>query len=88
MIPFRLNLKSISGKFNNKTFMFTGKLEGMSRSESKSLIEKHSGKILSSINNKLNYLIVGDKPTTKKVNQAIDLKINIVKQEDFEKMLN
>ena len=80
--------KSISGKFNNKTFMFTGKLEGMSRAEAKSLIEKHSGKILSSINNNLNYLIVGDKPTTRKVNQAIDLKINIIKQEDFQKMLN
>ncbi len=80
--------KSASGKFKSKTFMFTGKLEGISRAEAKSLIEKNSGKILSSINSKLDYLILGDKPTTRKVNQAIDLKIKIINQEDFKKMLN
>ena len=80
--------KSASGKFKNKTFMFTGKLEGISRAEAKSLIEKNSGKILSSVNGKLNYLIVGDKPTLRKVNQAIELKVSIIKQQDFQKMLD
>ncbi len=80
--------KLVSGKFKNKTFMFTGKLEGISRAEAKSLIEKNSGKILSSINSKLDYLITGDKPTTRKVNQAMDLKIKIINLEDFKKMLN
>ncbi len=80
--------KSLSGKLKNKTFMFTGKLQGISRAEAKSLIEKNSGKILSSVNKKLNYLIVGEKPTTKKVVQAKELKINVIKLEDFKKMLN
>ena len=80
--------KSISGKLKNKTFMFTGKLQGISRAEAKSLIEKNSGKILSSVNKKLDYLIVGEKPTTKKVIQATELKINVIKLEDFKKMLN
>ncbi len=80
--------KSASGKFKNKTFMFTGKLEGISRAEAKSLIEKNSGKILSSVNGKLNYLIVGDKPTVRKVNQAIELKVSVIKQQDFQKMLD
>ena len=80
--------KKETGKFKNKTFMFTGKLEGISRAEAKSLIEKNSGKILSSISNKLDFLIVGDKPTTRKVNQAIELNISIIKQENFKKMLN
>ena len=31
------------GPFKNKTFMFTGKLEGISRAEAKSLIEKNAG---------------------------------------------
>ena len=80
--------KSISGKLKNKTFMFTGKLQDISRAEAKSLIEKNSGKILSSVNKKLDYLIVGEKPTTKKVIQATELKINIIKFEEFKKMLN
>ena len=40
-----------NGKLKNKTFMFTGKLNGLSRAEAKSLIEKNSGTILSSISN-------------------------------------
>ena len=79
---------NLDGKLNNKTFMITGKLSGVSRAEIKSLIEKNSGKILSSVTKKLNYLIVGDKPTTRKVTLAKDLKIQVVNQKDFEEMLN
>jgi len=77
-----------SGKFKNLSFMITGKLENMSRAEVKTIIEKNSGKILSSVNKKLNFLIVGDKPTTKKVNQAKDLNIKIINQDGFNKLLN
>ncbi len=79
---------NISGKLNNLSFMITGKLENMSRAEAKSIIEKNSGKILSSISKKLNYLIVGDKPTTKKVNQAKELGVRIIKQKELVKLLN
>ena len=54
----------------------------------KEIIEKNSGKILSSVNKKLNFLIVGDKPTTKKVNQAKDLNIKIINRDGFNKLLN
>ena len=60
----------------------------MSRAEAKVIIEKNSGKILSSINKNLNYLIVGDKPTTKKVNQAKELDIKIINQKDLIDLLN
>ena len=68
--------------------MITGKLNNMSRAEVKSIIEKNSGNILSSVSKKLNYLIVGDKPTSKKVNQAKDLGVKIINQNEFEKLLN
>ena len=68
--------------------MFTGKLKGISRAEAKSLIEKNSGKIVSNVNKKLDYLIVGEKPTTRKVNSAKDFKVNIISQNDLLKMLN
>ncbi len=68
--------------------MITGKLENMSRAEVKSIIEKNSGKILSSVNKKLNYLVVGDKPTTKKVNLAKELGIRILNQNQLIKLLN
>ena len=46
--------------------MFTGKLSNMSRAEAKSLIEKNSGSVVSSVNKKLKYLIIGEKPTNRK----------------------
>ena len=54
------------GILKNQTFMITGKLNGISRAEVKSLIEKNSGTTLSSVSKNLNYLVTGDKPTKKK----------------------
>ena len=77
-----------NGLFKNKSFMFTGKLDGISRAEAKSLIEKNSGITLSSINNYLNYLVVGEKPTLRKINKAKELGIKIISQKDLLKLLN
>ena len=75
------------GKLNNKTFLITGKLSGISRAEVKSIIENNSGKILSTISNKLDYLITGEKPTSKKVIKAKELNIKILSQSDFNKLI-
>ena len=68
--------------------MFTGKLKEISRAEAKSLVEQNSGKIISNVNNKLNFLVVGEKPTNKKVIKAKELKIKILTQDEWIKMLN
>jgi DNA ligase (NAD+) len=77
-----------NGTLKNKTFMLTGKLTGISRAEAKSLIEQNSGKIISNVSKKLNYLIIGEKPTIKKINNAKELKINIITQNEWLKILN
>jgi len=76
------------GLLKNKTFMLTGKLNGISRAEAKSLIEQNSGKIISNVNKKLNYLITGEKPTNKKVLIAKKLNIKIINQQAWMEMLN
>jgi DNA ligase (NAD+) len=76
------------GLLKNKTFMITGKLNGVSRAEAKSLIEQNSGKIISNVNQKLDYLITGEKPTTKKVNIAKELNIKVIDQKEWMEMLN
>ena len=80
--------KKINGKLQNKSFLITGKLSGISRAEAKSIIDENSGKILSSVTTKLDYLIIGDKPTTKKVRLAEKLKVKIISQEEWRKMLD
>ena len=76
------------GKLLNNTFMFTGKLSNMSRAEAKSLIEENSGSVVSSVNKKLKYLIIGEKPTNRKVQQAKELGIKILSQKDWLNLLN
>ena len=77
-----------NGQLKGKTFLVTGKLNGISRAEIKSLIEENSGKTLSSVSKKLNFLIIGEKPTKKKVDYAKELKIKVIDQVEFLKLLN
>ncbi len=77
-----------NGILKNKNFMFTGKLEGISRAEAKSLIEKNSGNTLSSVSKNLDYLVIGMKPTKKKLEQAKKLGIKVISQEILIKLLN
>ena len=85
-----VNEKEISknGILNEKTFMFTGKLVGISRAEAKSLVEKNSGKIISNISQKLDYLIIGEKPTSRKIMEAKNQNIKVISQSEFLNMLN
>ncbi len=76
------------GKLLNNTFMFTGKLLNMSRAEAKSLIEDNSGSVVSSVNKKLKYLIIGEKPTNRKVQEAKKLGIKILSQKEWLNLLN
>jgi DNA ligase (NAD+) len=80
--------KDKKGILSDKTFMVTGKLNGISRAEIKSLIEENSGTSVSTVNKKLNYLIIGDKPTKKKIDKAKELQITILNQNEFLKILN
>ena len=84
------SLKKITndGLLKGKTFMFTGKLLNISRSEAKNLIEKNSGSLVSNVSKKLDFLIIGEKPTKRKVESAKELKIKIITQSEWMKMLN
>ena len=76
------------GKLKNKTFMFTGKLSNISRAEAKSLVEKNSGSVLSTVSKKLNYLVIGEKPTNKKIEQAKKIGVEIISQSALNNLLN
>ena len=82
-------IKNTHGKFSNKKLMFTGGFQNMSRSEAKAVAENNGGKVLGTISKKLDFLVVGEtKPTKKKIDQAKELKIKIITEKDWEKILN
>ena len=76
------------GKLFNKSFLFTGKLQDISRAEAKDLVEINSGNVVSSVNKKLDYLVIGEKPTNKKIDQAKKLGISILTQDEWSKLLD
>jgi len=85
------NYKNIikKGKLSNKNLMFTGGFEKISRSEAKALTEDNGGKVLGTISKKLDMLIVGNsKPVKKKIDKAKELKIKIVNEQNWYKILN
>ncbi len=86
-----VNFKTVNtkGKFSDKTIMFTGGFEKMSRSEAKSLVENNGGKVLGTISKKLDMLVTGNsKPTQKKIEAAKKLNVKIIKETDWYKILN
>ena len=87
ILTFEKNIKKkTTGVFSDKILMFTGKLNNISRAEAKSIVENNGGKIVSNVSKKLDYLVAGEKPTSRKVKMANDLKIKILNQTDFEKI--
>ena len=90
----KLNIKNYAvlisdGKFSNKKLMFTGGFKNMSRSEAKEIAENNGGKVLGSISKNLDFLVVGNaKPTKSKIEQAKQLNIKIILENDWNKILN
>ena len=82
-------IQNKKGKFSNKNVMFTGGFEKMSRSEAKSLVENNGGKVLGTISKKLDFLVTGtSKPTKKKIDNARELKIKIISENEWYQILN
>ena len=82
------SLVTKSGVFSGKNLMITGGLEKMSRAEAKTLAEENGAKVFGSLSKKLNYLVVGNsKPTRSKIEKAESLKIKILSEEEWYKLL-
>ncbi|MBC7422937.1 MAG: DNA ligase (NAD(+)) LigA, partial [Ferruginibacter sp.] len=70
-----------------QTFLFTGTLSQLKRSEAEERVEKNGGKIVSGVSSKLNYLIVGDDAGSKLEKAKKIQAIKIITENDFIKML-
>ena len=78
---------TISSYLDGKSFVITGTLVSHSRSEIKEIIQGNGGKVNSSVTKKTSYLIVGENPGSKH-QKAMDLKIEILSEKDFLKIIN
>jgi DNA ligase (NAD+) len=76
----------IQGKLNQETFLFTGSLPTLKRSDAEELVEKNGGKLLGSVSGKLNYLVVGEDAGSKLDKAKKIGSIKILSEEEFLKM--
>ena len=72
---------------DGKSFLFTGKLTKFTRDDAKEMVEQNAGKTISGVSKKLDYLVVGKKPGSK-LKIANELKIKVLTEKDFIKLVN
>ena len=77
--------KSIGNIFEGKTFVLTGTLPTMKRSEAKELIESFGGKVIGSVSKKTSYVVAGDEAGSK-LDKANSLGISILTESELIEM--
>lgn len=89
-LQFELNevSTSVSNILEGKTFVVSGVFEVYSRDDLKKAIEDNGGKVGSSISAKTNYVIAGANMGPAKLEKANQLKITIIDEYQFQKMIN
>ncbi len=77
-----------SGNLNGQTFLFTGTLNKLKRSEAEEQVEQHGGKILGGVSSKLNYLVVGEDAGSKLEKAKKISSIKILSEDEFLEFIN
>jgi DNA ligase (NAD+) len=73
---------------NGQTFVISGTFDLHSRDELKQLIELHGGKNVGSISKNTNFVLAGDNMGPSKLEKAKQLKVPIISEEEFLKMIS
>jgi DNA ligase (NAD+) len=76
----------VSSQLAGKTIVVTGTLTKYTRDEIKDLIVRHGGKAASSVSNKTDFVVAGEKAGSKRA-KAESLGVPVISEEEFEKLL-
>ena len=80
--------QTTGGNLEGLTFLFTGTLPTLKRSEAEAMVEENGGKILSGVSSKLSYLVVGEDAGSKLEKAKKINSVKIISEADFLKMIN
>ncbi len=75
------------GNLSGLTFLFTGTLSQLKRSDAEALVENNGGKILGAVSSRLNYLVAGESAGSKLEKAKKIPAIHVISEEEFIKML-
>ncbi len=82
------NAVVLEGGLAGQTFLFTGTLTKLKRTEAEELAEAKGGKILGSVSSKLNYLVVGEDAGSKLEKAKKINTIRVISEDEFLKLVN
>lgn len=80
--------KVVSGALSGTTFLFTGTLTKLKRSEAEAMAEAAGGQIVSGVSAKLNYLVVGEDAGSKLEKAKKINTIKIISEDEFLKLMS
>jgi len=75
------------GNLEGQTFLFTGTLNQLKRSEAEAMVEENGGKILSGVSSKLHYLVAGEEAGSKLEKAKKISSIKIISEQEFLKLI-
>ena len=75
--------RSAAGNLAEQSFLFTGTLNELKRSEAEAMVEAQGGKILGGVSSKLNYLVVGEDAGSKLEKAKKIPSIRILTEKEF-----
>ena len=81
-------VSSENQKFVGLSFVVSGVFTGYDREELKKAIKSLGGKVLSSVSGSTDYLVAGDKMGPSKLEKANKLGVQIISEEEFNKMVS
>jgi len=76
----------VESPFKGKTVVFTGELDSMTRDEAKEKVEALGGRVSNSVSRNTDFVVVGRNPGSK-YQKALELKVKILNEEEFLKLL-
>jgi DNA ligase (NAD+) len=79
--------ENVGGGLSGQTFLFTGTLTKLKRSDAEAMAEAKGGKLLSGVSSKLNYLVVGDDAGSKLEKAKKIATVNIISEDEFIKLV-
>ena len=74
------------GRFEGQSFLFTGTLSKLKRSDAEEIVEQNGGTVLTGVSSKLNYLVVGEDAGSKLEKAKKINSVKIISEDQFLKM--
>ncbi len=76
------------GNLAGKSFLFTGTLPTLKRTDAEEMVELNGGKVLGSVSSKLNYLVAGEEAGSKLEKAKKIGSVRIIAEDEFLKLIN